>query len=259
MRAVAISIVLALGCSSLARAAEPAAGARDRPAAQPDASTDLSGTYWATEYHPRLLPIGGGEPPLNDAGKAAYATNRTGLKDGSLDDPTSTYCLPEGIPRLLSTPYPFQLYQLPPGQVTFVHELNNQVRVVPLGRSLPSYEETVVNPTYEGYASGRYDGAVLVIRGNGFNDQTFLDASGLPHSDRLETTERVRRIGNQLENIVTIHDPEYYSRDWQARFVYERRPGLRLQEHVCGEPHRDISHVKGIPEIRAARAKGLFP
>ncbi len=257
MRAVVVSIVLAIGASSVGSSAEPAA--RATAPAVPAVNTDLSGTYWATEYHPRLQPIGGGEPPLNDAGKAAYEMNRAGLRDKSLDDPTRTYCLPDGIPRLLSTPYPFQVYQLPPGQVTMVHELNNQVRVIPLDAPLPPEREMFLAPTYEGYQTATYAGGVLVIRGRGFNDQTFLDASGLPHSDKLETTERVRRIGNQLEDILTIHDPEYYTRDWQARFVYERRPGLRLQEYVCGEPHRDISHIKGISEVREQRAKGLFP
>ncbi len=228
-------------------------------AAAPAGVPDLSGTYWASEYHARIQPVGGGEPPLNEAGKAEYERIRAGLKDKSIDDVVRTYCLPDGIPRLLSTPYPFQLYQLPAGQVTFVHELNNQVRVVALDKPLPGREKTLVAPAYEGYSSGRYEGDTLVIRSNGFNDQTFLDSSGLPHSDELVTTERIRRVGNQLEAVVTIHDPTYYTRDWQARFVYARRAGLRLQEYTCGQPHRDISGIKGISEVRAARAKGLFP
>jgi hypothetical protein len=32
-----------------------------------------------------------------------------------------------------------------------------------------------------------------------------------------------------------------------------------LQEYVCGQPHRDISGVRGINEVRAARAQGRFP
>ena len=258
MRAFEICVALALGANSLVASAQDEVPPGD-PSDVPDVITDLSGTYWAAEYHPRLEPMGGGEPPLNETGKAAYEMNREGLRDGWLDDPTRTYCLPDGIPRLLSTPYPFQLYQLPPGQVTFVHELNNQIRVVGLDVDLPSYEQTFLNPKYGGYSTGHYEGGVLVIRSNGFNDQTYLDSSGLPHSDRLETTERVRRIGEQLEIVATIHDPEYYTEDWQVRFVYDRQLGLRLQEYVCGQPHRDISHIKGIPEIREARARGEFP
>jgi len=220
---------------------------------------DLAGTYWATIYYRTAPVVGGGAPPLNDAGKTAYEKNRSGLRDGSLQDPTRKYCLPDSVPRLLATPYPFQLFQLPPGQVTFVHELNNQVRVVGLNVPLPSYDKASADPTYAGYGTARYEGDTLVVQAIGFNDQTFLDSSGLPHSDQLMTTERIRRMGNQLEDVVTIHDPAYYSRDWQARFVYERRRGLRLQEYACGDKHRDISHLKGISEVRAARAQRRFP
>src|SRR6266550_3259351 len=98
---------------------------------------DLSGTYWATEYHAKIQVLGGGDPPLNAAGKAAYQTNQAGLKDGSIADPARKVCLPDGVPRVLATPYPFELFQLPAGQVTFVHELNHQIRPIPLNATLP--------------------------------------------------------------------------------------------------------------------------
>ena len=216
---------------------------------------DLSGTYWATEYHAKIQVLGGGDPPLNAAGKAAYQKNQAGLKDGSVSDPARKVCLPDGVPRVLATPYPFELFQLPAGQVTFVHELNHQIRPIPLNAQLPSYEDSVLYPTYGGNSTGRYEGDTLVIQSNSFNDQTFLDATGLPHSDRLVTTERVRKIGNQLEDIVTIHDPELYTRDWQARFVYAQRDDVRLQDYACGDKHRDISMIKGVNEARAGRAQ----
>jgi hypothetical protein len=220
---------------------------------------DLSGTYWATTYYAKVQVLGGGNPPLNEAGKAEYRKNQAGLRDGSIADPVRQLCLLDGVPRVLSTPYPFEVFQLPLGQVTFVHELNNQVRAIPLDQPLPTYDQSVVNLTYGGYSSGHYDGNVLIIQSNGFNDQTFLDASGLPHSDRLVTTERVRKIGNQLEDVVTIHDPALYTKDWQTRFVYQQRNDIRLQDYACGDQHRDLSQVKGAAEVRAARAQGRFP
>jgi hypothetical protein len=220
------------------------------------APPDLSGTYWATEYHAKIQVAGGGEPPLNAAGKTAYQMNQAGLKDGSIPDPARSVCLPDGVPRVLATPYPFELFQAPVGQVTFVHELNHQIRPIPLNGKLPSYEDSVLYPTYGGRSIAHYEGDTLVIESNSFNDQTFLDATGLPHSDKLVTTERVRKIGNQLEDVVTIHDPELYTRDWQARFVYAQRDDIRLQDYSCGDKHRDISSVKGVNEARAARAQG---
>jgi len=53
------------------------------PARAADAP-DISGTYWATEYHAKIAPLGGGELPFTADGKAAYEANIAGLKDGSL-------------------------------------------------------------------------------------------------------------------------------------------------------------------------------
>ena len=220
---------------------------------------DLSGTYWATTYSPTIQVLGGGEAPLNEAGKAAYQKNRAGLRDGSIVDSARKVCLPDGVPRVLETPYPFEVFQLPPGQVTFVHELNHQVRAIPLNVPLQPLDQANLFAAYGGHASGHYEGDTLVIQSNGFNDQTFLDSSGLPHSDQLVTTERVRKAGNQLEDVVTIHDPADYTKDWQARFVYARRDDVRLMDYACGDKHRDLSSVKGVAEVRAARAAGRFP
>ena len=61
------------------------------------------------------------------------------------------------------------------------------------------------------------------------------------------TVERIRRISaTELEDIITIHDPKYYTRDWQARFVYTLRDDVWLEGYVCGEPHRDLSSVVGV-------------
>jgi hypothetical protein len=38
--------------------------------------------------------------PLNDAGKAAYAKNMAGLKDGSITDEARKFCVPDGVPRV---------------------------------------------------------------------------------------------------------------------------------------------------------------
>ena len=58
-----------------------------------DEAPDIFGTFWATEYHAGIQVLGGGELPLTQNGKAAYAKNMAGLKDGSIiDGPASTAC-----------------------------------------------------------------------------------------------------------------------------------------------------------------------
>ncbi len=208
---------------------------------------DISGTWWATEYHARIQLVGGGDLPLTEAGKAAYEKNVAGLKDGSITDAARKFCVPDGLPRVLATPYPFEIIQAPPGQITIIHELNHQIRVVAMDKPMPGEKELTTFPFYNGHSVGHFDGDTLVIETAGFNEKTFIDATGAPHTDEMRTTERVRRISpTQLEDVITVHDPAYYSKDWQARFVYSLRNDVRLEDYVCGEPHRDISSVAGV-------------
>ena len=211
------------------------------------AAPDISGTYWATQYNAKLQIVGGGDLPLNDAGKKAYQMNQAGLKDGSITDAARKFCVPDGIPRSLATPYPFEIIQAPPGQITIVHELNHQIRVVAMDKPLPSFQELIPFPFYNGHSVGHFEGDTLVIQTAGFNEKTFLDATGAPHSDMMVTTERVRKTGaNQLEDVVTIHDPDYYTKDFSARFVYALRNDVRLEDYVCGEQHRSLASVRGV-------------
>jgi hypothetical protein len=221
------------------------------------AESDISGVWWATTYSPKILVSGGGDPPLNAAGKTQYATNQAGLKSGTLVDKARKVCSPDGVPRLLETPYPFEIFQVPKGQVTMIHELNHQLRVVALDKTPRKYEDLALFENLNGYSVGHWDGDTLVVQSNGFSDDSFLDSTGLPHSDEMVTTERIRKIDNQLEDVITIHDPKMYTRDWQARFVYSQRNDIRIEDYSCNDPtHRDISKVKGVNEARAARAQG---
>jgi hypothetical protein len=144
---------------------------------------------------------------------------------------------------VLATPYPLA----PPGQVTIIHELNHEVRVVAMDKPMPTVKEQEVFPYYNGHSIGHFEGDALVIHTGGFNEKTLIDATGAPHTDEMTTMERIRRISpTEVEDVITIHDPEYYSRDWQARFVYKLRNDIRLEDYVCGEPHRDLSQVAGV-------------
>jgi hypothetical protein len=238
MRDVVRRSVAALGTLFVASVVSGACPAADLP--------DISGIWWATEYHPSIQLLGGGELPLTAAGKAAYEKNIKGLKDGSIVDYPRKFCTPDGVPRVLANPYPFEIVQAPPGQVTILYELSHQVRPIILDKPLQE-EEISIFPAHNGHSVGHYEGDTLVVETAGFNERTFIDAAGAPHTDELRTFERIRKLSpTELEDVVTIHDPEYYSRDWQARFVYTLRNDVRIEDYVCGEKHRDLSSVKGV-------------
>ena len=234
-------------CAGVVLGALLAVSVPSGPARGAAATPDLSGIYWATQYNAKIQIVGSGELPLTAAGKAAYAKNIAGLKDGSITDAARRWCVPDGLPRVLATPYPFEIIQGPPGQVTIIYELNHQVRVIRLNKPMAAPEELLSFPSYNGYSVGRFEGDTLVVESAGFNEKTFLDATGAPHTDELRTVERMRKIGpRRLEIVITVRDPQYYTRDWQARFVYKLRNDVRLEDYVCGEPHRDISGVAGV-------------
>src|SRR5215468_4974233 len=140
------------------------------------AAPDISGTYWATTYSAKIQTLGGGEPPLNEAGKAAYEKKRAGLASGSIVDKARMVCVPDGLPRVLATPYPFEIFQVPVDQVTFVYEMNHQIRVIALDKPLPTAHRLLVEPLYNGHSVGRWNGDTLIVESAGFNDWTFLDA-----------------------------------------------------------------------------------
>ncbi len=215
------------------------AGAADAP--------DLSGIYWTTRYNAKIELVGGGDLPFTAAGRAQYEKNMAGLKDGSISDDARRFCVPDGLPRVWANPYPFEIVQGPPGQVTILYELSHQVRAIRLDKPMPSEEDLITYPSFNGHSIGHYEGDTLVVETAGFKGKTFADATGAPQSDEMRTVERIRKISpTQLEVLVTVHDPEYYARDWQARFVYNLRNDLRIEDYLCGEEHRDISSVPGV-------------
>jgi hypothetical protein len=208
---------------------------------------EISGTYWGTRYNAKVEIVGGGDLPLTAKGKEAYEKNMKGLKDGSITDEARKFCTPDGPVRVLAGPYPFEIFQAPPGQVTILYELNHQIRVIALDKQRPKYEELVAYPYYNGHSYGRYEGDTLVVETAGFNEKTFLDATGAPHSDELVVTERIRKTSpTEIEIVATVHDPDYYTRGWSSRFTYQLRNEVRIEDYVCGEPHRDISHIPGV-------------
>jgi hypothetical protein len=218
--------------------------------AQDGLEQDLSGMWWAQKYSPSLEISGGGPLPLNAAGQQKYMEIMAGLQDGSIIDEARRLCVPDGVPRILGSPYPFEIVHTP-GQTTMFYELNRVVRFVAMDRPMYSADELEVLPRYSGYSVGHWEGDTLVIETAGFNEKTFIDASGAPHSYQMTTVERIRKLADgTLENVVTVTDPIYYSAPFSARFIYDHHPDIRLRDYVCGEAHRDISHIPGIEEAR---------
>ena len=126
-----------------------------------------------------------------------------------------------------------------------------------MDKPLPTLDSVVGDPSTTAIRSAIGMATRWWWSSTGFIFKTFLDATGLPHGDEMTTVERIRKIGNQLEDVVTIHDPEMYMRDWQARFVYDARNDVRLEDYACNDTASRPVRREGragslIDELRAA-------
>src|SRR6266404_2111050 len=91
-------------------------------------------------------------------------------------------------------------------------------------------------PHVHGALRGRYEGDALVVDTIGFNDKTWLDPMGLPHSDALRVVERFRRVDHDTLQIdYTIDDPKAYTKTWTAQRIFKLKPDWEIKEYVCAE------------------------
>ena len=102
------------------------------------------------------------------------------------------------------------------------------------------------NPSWMGYSVGRWEGDTLVVDSFGFNDRTWLDHDGHPHTEALRVTERYRRrdVGN-LDVEVTFTDPGTYARPFTVAVRAELAADTEILEWVCNEGRSGLEHWVG--------------
>jgi hypothetical protein len=204
---------------------------------------DLSGTWKPTPdptsaaggieglHTPRylldiMIDVKPSEVPLTPWAAAIYKQRNANLRR---DNPLIS-CLPAGVPRLNAYTHPYKIVQTPTVIVILYESLTMFRQIFIDGRALPKDPQ----PSWFGYSVGRWDGDVLVVESAGFNDRTWLDGSGHPHSDQMRLTERFHRTGVGTMNIeVVINDPKAYTRP--VRYVQPQTllPNTELIEYVC--------------------------
>jgi hypothetical protein len=229
--------ILASGVSAADSASESYLPAAQRP----DPGTPDFNGKWAMAT-PAGAPIrvlktaDGKEPPLLPAAKAKYAANQAALKANPKSDPNAN-CWIQGVPRITYAPYPMLIAQ-DKDRVNLVYETNHTFRIVSLHRPLPKWDDNL-DPHWLGYSAGHWDGKTLVIDTIGQNDKTWLDYSGLPHSEKLRVQERYTLDGpDRINGELTLTDPETFSKPWSTRFTMVRQPGYDLKESVCVRDHK---------------------
>ena len=91
------------------------------------------------------------------------------------------------------------------------------------------------DPTFNGISAGKWEGDTFVVDSVGFDDRTWLDHFGVPHSDEMRLQERYRRVSHDnLEMTVTLTDPKIFVTAWESeKKMFQLVPKAKFPEMFC--------------------------
>ncbi len=211
-----------------------------------DGKPDLSGIWHLvatkksrdrnSDVGPNLLAFipDGTDIPFLPEGAALYRQRSEKLGAGR----PSEHCLPHGIPDAM-TISDFKLVQNPGLTLILYEEFNHYRQIFTEGRPFPKDLE----PAWFGSSVGKWDGDTFVVETRGFNDKSWLDDFGHPHSDALIATERFkRRDFGHMDLQITIDDHKMYAKPWSITFNLALLPDTDLIESIC-DNEKDVQHA----------------
>jgi hypothetical protein len=150
----------------------------------------------------------------------------------------SGYCLPHTIPDAYVHGGPKRIVQSPTVVAILYEQMQHYRQIFMDGRGFPE----VKLPAWYGYSIGKWDGDALVVETRGFNDRSWLDDAGHPHTEALHTTERFTRPDFGHMNIqITIDDPKAYTKPWTENIRFQLAADTEMLEDVC-DNEQDAHH-----------------
>jgi len=186
-----------------------------------DGKADLSGVWVPDSI---ALP---GDPSYQPAFRKLYDERRA---NQGKDDPEK-FCLPDGAVRVNALPY--KIVQGPKMIVLLWEGNTHSYRRFFLDGRQFNFE--IEPDSYTGQSIGHWEGDTLVVETKGFNDKTWLDATGKPHSEEMHLVERYSRpeLG-RLKVDLTIEDPKAFTKPYSFTRTFTLAPkDWELQEYVC--------------------------
>jgi hypothetical protein len=195
------------------------------------------------------------EAPFTPEGKAKFDKNIPSygrrITAPMLGNDPQAMCDPWGVPRMLNGqvagPHAtIEIVQLPDRMLTFSQWHHDYRMVWTDGRQLPKLDE--VEPRWNGYSVGKWEGDTFVVNSIGFDDRTWLDHNGYPHTDQMRLEERYRRLDAEtLELVMTITDPQYYSKPFRSDtkiWKLDREGGKAWDEQIYCVPSEEFKFNK---------------
>ena len=174
-----------------------------------------------------------GAPPMTPWATQIYDQRQA----NKLRDNPMIKCQPAGIPRLNHYTHPFKIVQTPDLVLVLYESQTTFRQIFTDGRPLPTDPE----PSWYGYSVGTWDGDALVVQSAGFNDKTWLDGFGHPHSDAMKLTERfIRRNVGLMDVEITIDDPKAYTQPLKYVQPHRLLADTELLEYICTENAKPV-------------------
>jgi hypothetical protein len=193
----------------------------------------------AIKIDPSVPPQMGSDttpPPMTPWGKAKFDETKVSygprsVPPGTGNDPVSS-CEPMGYPRDLweANLRPFEFIQTPDRVLQHMQFHDVWRTVWTDGRALPKNPD----PAWYGYAVGKWEGDTFVVDSAGYDDRTWIDHFGNPHSDQMRLQERYRRVDpDSLEVTMTLTDPKAYTQPWVSDKITFVNAKAAIFEEIC--------------------------
>ncbi|MEA2987839.1 MAG: hypothetical protein QOG83_550 [Alphaproteobacteria bacterium] len=185
--------------------------------------------------------------PLTPEYRAVYEANQVEMAAGAPGDMPSWYCLPQGMPMMMSLYDPMEIVVTPAITYVMISHVNDSLRrIYTDGRGWPAEGEYEL--TFAGYSlgtwidsdgDGRYD--LLEVESRHFKGPRVYDGSGLPlHRDNQSIVkERIyldKADQNILVNEITVID-NALTKPWSVTKKARRDTKAKTfwQTAVCAE------------------------
>ncbi len=220
-----------------------------------DGKPDLSGLWIAERNRPCPPEIGCADMEVGqefiDIGWSlkgglplqpwAAAAKKARMAENGKEDPASS-CKPGGLVKFHTNPL-YQKYVQTPGLLLLLTERDKQFRqIFTDGRPLPQDPQ----PAADGYSTGKWDGDVLVVESNGFQDGTWLDRNGNPLTEAAHITEHFSRpTFGVLQIELTVNDPKAYTKPWTVSMKHLIALNTEMIDYFCNENEQDAKHLFG--------------
>ena len=211
-----------------------------KTAYKPTSRRDFTG-IWINQggigWTPGVAPGYGQNPPLTPEYKKIFDMHQANAAAGKPTGDITASCLPQGMPRIMTMTYPMEITHAPDHVKVYAEWEEQTRRIFTDGRPL----DPEPDPTFYGQSVGHWEGNVLVVTSFGFRNDTNLEASGLPKSDKMVAYERIWLADdNMLRNEITLVDPKALAKPWTVTKTYLRaEPGFKLMPYVCLENNRN--------------------